>query len=92
MYAIKDIDSNRCFAITDEALGCLFKNTPLTDTETVKIHNTGSSSICTSEGIITAIVIYPKYGHSSKATLYLIQTYPETLSLNEAYDLLNESL
>lgn len=85
IYAVVEQNSNRAIAILDEDLTAWWKqNFQSWDVKEIRV--IGSSMMTISEKRITAQSIETVDGF----TYYIIKTFPEDISLGEAYDLVNK--
>lgn len=86
-YAIVEKNSNRAIAIVDDALAIWFEqNMPMYNQ--VEIGSVGSKSFITSEGNISTISLQPVGTFFSKEQYHMITRKPDTISLDDAYELI----
>lgn len=74
-------------ALVDQSLYQWFK-TNLPIFETIPVTSTGTSSSLTPLGRINSITAYGIDDQGKNATVYMIQSWPDAMSLDEAYNFL----
>lgn len=86
-YAIVEPQSNRAVAIVDAPLMEWFKQN-FSVYNIVEVGSVGSTTFSTNEGSISTISIQPVGTHFTKDAFHMITRFPETISLGEAYKLI----
>ena len=86
-YAIVEPQSNRAIAIVDAPLMEWFKQN-FSVYNIIEVGSVGSTTFTTKEGSISTITIQPIGKPFSKDAFHMITRFPETISLGEAYKLI----
>lgn len=85
-YAIVEPQSNKAIAIVDAPLKEWFKQN-FSVYDIIEVGSVGSTTFSTNEGSISTISIQP-VGTHFKDAFHMITRFPETITLEEAYKLI----
>ena len=80
LYAL--IRKDRAVALLDRTLGSL---TAVEGFDVVAVTNTGSTTVCTSMGVISALKIYT----IDDKVYYIVTDWPDDVSIDEANEIIN---
>lgn len=87
MYALVEKNSNRAVALVESGMINWFKqNFPIFDV--VEIYNVGTTSFRTKEGVINTTTFISESENSDDVQYYMIKEFPDSISLDEAYELI----
>lgn len=94
-YAVVEKGTNRAIALIDESIKLWFENHwPIFNDikiDFIEIDNIGSSSTRTDKGVINSIALFPVGKHFSSDAYHMVQTFPDTIDLQTAYKLLQNT-
>lgn len=89
IYAIIEKNSNRAIAIIESGIVNWFEQ-DMQGFDIIKVGSVGTCTFSIKEGNISTVSIYPEGKSFSSDAYHIIQSFPEEISLKEAYQLIKK--